>query len=72
MDSVCLLSSTLKIGIFHAVLQMLRRGQNYEFCHIESQGENTVKSLINLQSTSFFLHIEPIYTVLYQPFSFQT
>ena len=36
MDSACLLSSTPEIGIFHAVLQMFRRGQNREFCHIES------------------------------------
>ena len=60
MDYVCLLSSTPEIGIFHAVLQMFRRGQNCEFCHIESHGKNTVKSLINLQSTLFILHIELI------------
>ena len=57
---MCLLSSTPKIGIFHAMLQMLRREQNCEFCHIESGGKNNVTSLIKLQSTSFFLHIEPI------------
>ena len=73
MDSACLLSSTPEIGILHAVLQMIRRGQKCEFCHIESHGKKTVKSLINMQSTSFFLHIELTYTVgyLYQPVSFQ-
>ena len=63
MDSVCLFSPTSKICIFHAVLQMLRRGQHCEFCHIESCGKNNEKSLIKLQLTSFFLHIEPIYLV---------
>ena len=33
IGSVCLLSSMPKIGMFHAVLQMLRRGLNWEFCH---------------------------------------
>ena len=63
MDSVCLLSSMPEIGIFHAVFQMIHHGQNCEFCHIESRGKNTVKSLINLHSTSFFVHIELIYIV---------
>ena len=31
IDSVCLLSSTPNIGIFHAELQMLRRGQITNF-----------------------------------------
>ena len=35
------LSSEPKIGIFHSVLEMLRRGQNCVFfCHIESHGNN--------------------------------
>ena len=46
------------MDIFHAVLQMLCRGQDCKFCHIDN-----VKSLIKLQSTSFFIHIEPIYIV---------
>ena len=37
IDSVGLSSSTPKIGIFHDVLQMFSRGQNYEFCHTESR-----------------------------------
>ena len=54
--------------MFHAVLQKLRRGQNCEFCYIESGGKNNVTSLIKLQSTSFFLHMEPVYM---EPVSFQ-
>ena len=46
--------STPKLGIFHAVLQMLHRGQHCEFCHIKSSGKNNVKSLIQLQSTALF------------------
>ena len=34
IDSVCLLSSTPKIGTFYAVLQILHHGQNCEFCHM--------------------------------------
>ena len=63
MDSVCLLSSTPEIGIFYAVLQIFRHGQNCEFCQIESHGKNTVKSSINQQSTLLFQQIELIYTV---------
>ena len=44
MDCVCLLSSTSKIGIFHAVLEMLHCGQNCEYCHNESCGKNNVTS----------------------------
>ena len=46
--------------MFQAVLQMFCRGQNCEFCHIESRGKNNATNLIKLQSTSFFLHMEPI------------
>ena len=46
-----------QIGIFHAVLQMFRGGQNCEFCHIESRGKNDATALVKLQWTSFFLHI---------------
>ena len=63
IDSVRLLSSTPKISIFHAVLQMLRCGQHCTFCHIESCVKNDVKSLIKLQSTLFFVHIEPVHIV---------
>ena len=44
---------------------MLRHGQHYKFCYnIESSGENNVKDLIKLQSTSFFyIYIELIYLV---------
>ena len=43
---------------------MLRRGQNYEFCHIESHGKKkSVASLMKLQSASILLYIEPIYIV---------
>ena len=45
---------------YHAAFQMLRRRQNCKFCHIESRGKNDVTNLIKLQSTSFFLHMEPI------------
>ena len=61
MDTVCHLSSTHKIVIFHAVLQMLRRGQNHEFCHMESRGKNNVTSLFKLQSILYFLLTKPIY-----------
>ena len=44
---------------------MLRRGQNYKFCHIESRGKNDVTNLMKLQSASFFLHMEPIYILFY-------
>ena len=57
------LKTHAKIDIFQAVLQMLRRGQNGEFCHKKSRGKNNVTSLIKLQSTSFFLQMEPIYLV---------
>ena len=60
------------MGIFYAVLQMLCCGQNCKFCHIESCGKNTVTNLIKLQSTSFFLHMEPVYIHSHQPVSFQT
>ena len=60
---MCLLNSTPKIGIFHVALQMLRRGQICELCHIESRGKYDVTSLIKRQSTSFLLHMEPIYVV---------
>ena len=46
IDFVYLLSSTPKIGILHAVLKKPRRGQNSEFCHIESHGKNNVTSII--------------------------
>ena len=49
-----LLGSALKIGIFHAVLQMLRREQNCEICHIESWGTSYETSLINFSSTNPF------------------
>ena len=48
------------MGTFYAVLQMFRRGQNYKFCHIESCGKNNATSLIKLQSTSFFQHMDTI------------
>ena len=41
-DPVCLLNSTPKFGILHAVLQILCHGQNCKFCHIESCGRNNV------------------------------
>ena len=63
IDSVCLLTSTPKIGIFHVVLQMICGGQNCKFCHIEPCGKNNVTSLIKLQLTSLFLHMESIYIV---------
>ena len=51
---------------------MLSRGQDCEFCHIESSGKNNVTGLIKLQLTSFFLRMELIYIVfIYQPVSFQ-
>ena len=53
IDSV-LTSSTPKICISNAVLQMLCRGQNCEFNHIESRGENIVTSVIKPQSAFFF------------------
>ena len=56
IDSVCLFSSMLKIGIFHAVLQMLSYGQNCKFCYIESSGKNNVASLIKQQSIDFFFY----------------
>ena len=49
------------VFIYHAVFQMLRQRQDWKFCHIESRGKNNVTSLIKLQPTSGFLHIEPIY-----------
>ena len=60
---MCLLSATPKTHTFHAILQMRHRGQNCEFCHIESCGKNNVTSLLNLQMT-FFFHIESIYIEL--------
>ena len=60
---MCLLSSTTKISIFHAVLQMLHHGQNCEFCHIEQCGKTktNVTSLMNVQLTSFFFHTLSLY-----------
>ena len=49
---------TPKIGVIHAVIQMLCCGQICEFCHIESHDKNNVTGLIKLQSTSFCLHME--------------
>ena len=40
---------------------MLCRGQNCEFCHIESRGKNNVPSLIKLQSTSIFFSTQGAY-----------
>ena len=51
IDDVCVLSFMPKISIFYAILQILRREQHCEFCHIESRCKNNVKSLIKLQST---------------------
>ena len=71
---MCLLSSIFLyvIGIVHSVLQMLCCGQSEEFCHIESCGKNNVTSLLELQLTLSFLHIERIYIVfMYQPDTFQ-
>ena len=70
IDFVCLLSSMPKTGIFHAVLQMLCHGQNCEFCHMEFCGKINVTSLIKLQLTSFFLHIEPIHVVFISALQF--
>ena len=39
---MCLVSSTPKIDIYQAILQMPRREQNCEFCHIEFRGKNSV------------------------------
>ena len=68
MDSVCLFSSTPEIGLFHAVLQMLCRGQNCEFCHIESYGKNTVKkfnkSAINFIFSTHRAYLYSIYISL--------
>ena len=50
---------------------MLCRGQNYEFVTLNSESKDNVTSKIKLQSTSFFLHIEPIYVVFIQSVSFQ-
>ena len=63
MDSVCLLSSTPEIGIFHAVLQIFRHGQNCEFCHIESNGKSTVKSLIIPVDFIFSTHRAYLYSI---------
>ena len=55
------LSSTPKIGIFHAALQMLGRGF---VTFNQSHGKNTVKNLINLRSTSFFsIHRTYLYSI---------
>ena len=45
------------MGTFYVVLQMLCRGQNCKFCHIESCGKKNVTNLIKQQTTSFFLHM---------------
>ena len=56
------------MGIFHAILQMLRRGQNCEFWHIKCRGKNKVTNLIKLLLTSIFLHIESIYIAFISAF----
>ena len=61
IDSV---SSTPKICIFHAVLQCFAVDKIESFVTFKSVVKNNVASLIKLQSTSFFLHMEPIYIVL--------
>ena len=57
-----LLSSKPKTGMFHvfhadAVLQILRRGQNMEFRHIEFRGKNNFKNKFNKTAIDFiFFH----------------